>query len=185
MGLKQYLTDKATVEMGLQEKMEMADFAKMEKVRARADSVVENVDTAESLKPYYRQFCKRPCFHDEYLQAFNNPNVTLVDTDGQGVEAFTETGIVANGQEFEVDCIVFATGFEVGTDYSRRAGYSITGIDGLTISDKWADGMATFHGLHSRGFPNAFFFGPQQSRFHCDLYVRARRERYADRLYLR
>ena len=164
-GLKQYLTDKATVEMGLQEKMEMADFAKMEKVRARADSVVENADTAESLKPYYRQFCKRPCFHDEYLQAFNNPNVTLVDTDGQGVEAFTETGIVANGQEFEVDCIVFATGFEVGTDYSRRAGYSITGIDGLTISDKWADGMATFHGLHSRGFPNAFFFGPQQSGF--------------------
>ena len=164
-GLEQYLTDKATVEMGLQEKMEMADFAKMEKVRARADSVVENADTAESLKPYYRQFCKRPCFHDEYLQAFNNPNVTLVDTDGQGVEAFTETGIVANGQEFEVDCIVFATGFEVGTDYSRRAGYSITGIDGLTISDKWADGMATFHGLHTRGFPNAFFFGPQQSGF--------------------
>ena len=164
-GLKQYLTDKATVEMGLQEKMEMADFAKMEKVRARADSVVEDADTAESLKPYYRQFCKRPCFHDEYLQAFNNPNVTLVDTDGQGVEAFTEKGVVANGQEFEVDCIVFATGFEVGTDYSRRAGYSITGIDGLTISDKWADGMATFHGLHTRGFPNAFFFGPQQSGF--------------------
>ena len=164
-GLKQYLTDKATVEMGLQEKMEMADFAKMEKVRARADSVVENADTAESLKPYYRQFCKRPCFHDEYLQAFNNANVTLVDTDGKGVEAFTEKGVVANGQEFEVDCIVFATGFEVGTDYSRRAGYSITGIDGLTISDKWADGMATFHGLHTRGFPNAFFFGPQQSGF--------------------
>lgn len=164
-GLKQYLIDKATVEMGLQEKMEMADFAKMEKVRARADSVVENADTAESLKPYYRQFCKRPCFHDEYLQAFNNPNVTLVDTDGHGVEAFTEKGVVANSQEFEVDCIVFATGFEVGTDYSRRAGYSIIGMDGLTISDKWVDGMATFHGLHARGFPNAFFFGPQQSGF--------------------
>ena len=88
-GIKQYLTDKAMVEMGLQEKMEMADFAKMEKVRARADSVVDNSETAESLKPYYRQFCKRPCFHDEYLRAFNNPNVTLVDTDGQGVEAFT------------------------------------------------------------------------------------------------
>ena len=164
-GIKQYLTDKAMVEMGLQEKMEMADFAKMEKVRARADSVVDNSETAESLKPYYRQFCKRPCFHDEYLQAFNNPNVTLVDTDGQGVEAFTERGVVANGKEYEVDCIVFATGFEVGTDYSRRAGYSITGVDGLTISEKWADGMATFHGLHSRGFPNAFFFGPQQSGF--------------------
>lgn len=164
-GIKQYLTDKAMVEMGLQKKMEMADFAKMEKVRARADSVVDNSETAESLKPYYRQFCKRPCFHDEYLQAFNNPNVTLVDTDGQGVEAFTEKGVVANGIEHEVDCIVFATGFEVGTDYSRRAGYSITGIDGLTISEKWADGMTTLHGLHTQGFPNAFFFGPQQSGF--------------------
>ena len=164
-GIKQYLTDKAMVEMGLQEKMEMADFVKMEKVRARVDSVVDNSETAESLKPYYRQFCKRPCFHDEYLQAFNNPSVTLVDTDGRGVEAFTERGVVANGEEYEVDCIVFATGFEVGTDYSRRAGYSITGVDGLTISEKWADGMATFHGLHSRGFPNAFFFGPQQSGF--------------------
>ena len=164
-GIKQYLTDKAMIEMGLQEKMEMADFAKMEKVRARADSVVENAETAESLKPYYRQFCKRPCFHDEYLQAFNKANVRLVDTEGKGVEAFTANGIVANGQEFEVDCIVFATGFEVGTDYSRRAGYSVTGVDGLTISDKWADGMATFHGLHTRGFPNAFFFGPQQSGF--------------------
>ena len=164
-GIKQYLTDKAMIEMGLQEKMEMADFAKMEKVRARADSVVENAETAESLKPYYRQFCKRPCFHDEYLQAFNKANVRLVDTEGKGVEAFTANGIVANGQEFEVDCIVFATGFEVGTDYARRAGYSVTGVDGLTISDKWADGMATFHGLHTRGFPNAFFFGPQQSGF--------------------
>jgi len=164
-GIKQYLTNKAMIEMGLQEKMEMADFAKMEKVRARADSVVENAETAESLKPYYRQFCKRPCFHDEYLQAFNKANVRLVDTEGKGVEAFTANGIVANGQEFEVDCIVFATGFEVGTDYSRRAGYSVTGVDGLTISDKWADGMATFHGLHTRGFPNAFFFGPQQSGF--------------------
>ena len=130
-GLKQYLTDKAMVAMGLQEKMEMADFAKMEKVRARAESVVQDTETAESLKPYYRQFCKRPCFHDEYLQAFNRPNVRLIDTDGQGVEAFTETGLVANGEAFDVDCVVFATGFEVGTDYSRRAGYSITGIDGL------------------------------------------------------
>ena len=90
--------------------------------------------------------------------------MTLIDTDGKGVDAFTEKGVVANGNEYEVDCIVFATGFEVGTDYSRRAGYSITGVDGLTISEKWADGMATFHGLHARGFPNAFF-GPQQSGF--------------------
>ena len=64
-----------------------------------------------------------------------------------------------------MDCIIFATGFEVGTDYSRRAGYSITGVDGLTVSEKWADGMRTYHGLHARGFPNCLFFGPAQSGF--------------------
>lgn len=164
-GLKQYLTDRALKYMGLVEKMELADFQKMEKVRARADALITEKSTAESLKPYYRQFCKRPCFHDEYLQAFNKSNVTLVDTDGQGVEAFTEKGVLFDGREYEVDCIIFATGFEVGTDYSRRAGYSIEGVNGLTVSEKWQDGMATFHGLHARGFPNSFFFGPMQSGF--------------------
>ncbi|MDC3405652.1 NAD(P)/FAD-dependent oxidoreductase [Luminiphilus sp.] len=164
-GLRQYLTDRAIQYMGLIQKMEMADFNKMEKVRARADELIADKLTAESLKPYYRQFCKRPCFHDEYLQSFNRDNVTLVDTDGQGVEAFTEKGVVFNGDEYEVDCIIFATGFEVGTDYSRRAGYSIAGVDGLTVSEKWQDGMATFHGLQARGFPNSFFFGPMQSGF--------------------
>ncbi len=64
-----------------------------------------------------------------------------------------------------MDCIIFATGFEVGTDYSRRAGYQIHGSDGLTVSKKWENGLATFHGMHSRGFPNSFFFGPAQSGF--------------------
>ena len=164
-GLKQYLIDRATQSQTLQEKMELADFAKMEKVRARAAALVADPQTAESLKPYYRQFCKRPCFHDAYLQSFNRDNVTLVDTDGRGVDAFTENGVVFAGQESPVDCIIFATGFEVGTDYSRRAGYSITGVDGMTVSEKWADGMRTYHGLHARGFPNCLFFGPAQSGF--------------------
>lgn len=164
-GLKQYVMDRAMVYMDLPQKMEMADFEKMEKVRARADALVDDPAVAESLKPYYRQFCKRPCFHDEYLQTFNRSNVTLVDTAGQGVEAVTETGVLYGGREYEVDCIIFATGFEVGTDYSRRSGYSIVGVDGLTVSEKWQDGMATFHGLHAKGFPNSFFFGPIQSAF--------------------
>ena len=164
-GLKQYLIDRATQSQTMQEKMELADFAKMEKVRARAAALVADPQTAESLKPYYRQFCKRPCFHDAYLQSFNRDNVTLVDTDGRGVDAFTENGVMFAGQEYPVDCIIFATGFEVGTDYSRRAGYSITGVDGLTVSEKWADGMRTYHGLHARGFPNCLFFGPAQSGF--------------------
>jgi len=165
LGLKDYLTHKAAVYMDLTRALELADFQKMEKVRARADSVVEDPETAEALKPYYRQFCKRPCFHDEYLPTFNRPNVTLVNTDGRGLDQITETGIVFDGVSYEVDCIIFATGFEVGTDYSRRAGYQITGRDGVTISEKWSKGLSTFHGMHTRGFPNAFFFGPAQSAF--------------------
>ena len=165
VGLKSYLTNKATDYMNLSREMELADYRKMEQVRARADSVVEDPETAEALKPYYRQFCKRPCFHDEYLPTFNRPNVTLVNTDGRGVDEITESGIVFDGQEYTVDCIIFATGFEVGTDYSRRAGYQIHGVDGVSVSQKWTDGLATFHGMHSRGFPNSFFFGPAQSGF--------------------
>jgi cation diffusion facilitator CzcD-associated flavoprotein CzcO len=90
-------------------KMELADFQKMEQVRARVDKIVNDAKVAEELKPYYRQFCKRPCFHDDYLPTFNRPNVTLIDTDGHGVERITEKGVVANGVEYEVDCIVFGT----------------------------------------------------------------------------
>ena len=93
-GMKSYITEKATEAMDLRNAMQMADFQKMEKVRARAEEVVEDKDTAESLKPYYNQFCKRPCFHDEYLQTFNNPNVELVDTDGKGLEEIYEGGII-------------------------------------------------------------------------------------------
>src|SRR4051794_2643793 len=145
------------------ELMELADFRKMEQVRSRVDSIVADARIAESLKPWYRQFCKRPCFHDEYLPTYNRPNVTLVDTDGQGVERLTEHGVVAGGKEYEVDCLIFATGFEVGTTYTRRAGYDIVGRNGMSLSDKWANGMRTLHGLQSNGFPNCFFLGFTQT----------------------
>ena len=145
--------------------MELADFQKMESIRARAEEVVNDPATAEALKPWYRQFCKRPCFHDEYLATFNRDSVKLIDTEGQGVERITEKGIVANGQEYEVDCIIFATGFEVGTEYTRRSGYDLTGRDGLTLSEKWKDGIRTLHGMHSRGFPNVFVIQNAQSAF--------------------
>jgi cyclohexanone monooxygenase len=150
---------------GIAKTMEMADFQKMEQIRARVDAIVEDPATAEALKPYYRQFCKRPCFHDEYLQTFNRPNVTLVDTQGKGVERITEKGLVANGVEYELDCLIFATGFEVGTDYTRRAGYEIFGTDGQRFTEKWAKGVRTLHGMHSRGFPNCFIMGNQQAGF--------------------
>ncbi len=143
----------------LLKKVELADFQKMEQIRARAEALVEDPETAESLKPFYRQFCKRPCFHDDYLPTFNRPNVTLVDTQGRGVERITEKGVVANGKEYEVDCIIFGTGFEVGTAYSRRCGYETYGRDGVSLSEKWQDGMRTLHGMHAHGFPNCFIMG--------------------------
>ena len=147
------------------EKMELADFQKMEQIRARAEAEVADKGTAESLKPYYRQFCKRPCFNDEYLPSFNLPGVHLIDTDGHGVERFTETGLVANGQEFELDCVIFATGFEVGTDYTRRSGYDLIGRNGQSLKDKWDDGIATLHGMQTAGFPNCFIISQAQSGF--------------------
>jgi cation diffusion facilitator CzcD-associated flavoprotein CzcO len=145
--------------------MEMADFEKMEQIRERVDQLVADPRTAEALKPYYRQFCKRPCFHDEYLQTFNRPNVTLVDTQGRGVERLTERGVVANGIEYALDCLIYATGFEVGTAYTRRAGCEIVGREGRTLTEKWAGGVRTMHGMHSHGFPNCFVLGSAQGAF--------------------
>jgi cyclohexanone monooxygenase len=145
---------------------EDADFEKMEEIRARVDDVVHASDTADDLKAWYGQLCKRPCFHDEYLAAFNQPNVTLVDTDGKGVERITEAGVVVNGREYEVDCIVWATGFEVGTDFASRAGFDPVGRDGVRLSDYWAGGMRTLHGIHVHGFPNAFIVQLTQGSNH-------------------
>ena len=150
---------------GIAAAMELADFEKMEQVRARVDTIVADREAAEALKPWYRQFCKRPCFHDEYLQAFNSPNVTLVDTDGRGVDRLTETGVVAGGAEYEIDCLIYATGFEVGTDYTRRAGYDVVGPAGHSLAQHWADGMRTLHGMHVHGFPNLFILGHTQGAF--------------------
>ena len=138
---------------------EIADFKKMNQIRARVDAIVKDKRTAEALKPWYRQFCKRPTFNDEYLPAFNRPNVTLVDTMGRGVERITEKGLVFDGVEYEVDCIIFATGFEVGTAYTRRAGFEVYGRGGKSLTDYWSDGMKTLHGFYSAGFPNCFHMG--------------------------
>ncbi len=135
---------------------EDADMEKMEEIRARCNTVVENGTTAEALKAWYGQLCKRPCFHDEYLQAYNQPGCHLIDTDGLGVEQITAKGVVVAGREYEVDCIIYASGFEVGTPFERRNGYETTGRGGRKLSEYWADGMRTLHGIHVHGFPNLF-----------------------------
>jgi len=147
------------------ELVQLADFQKMESIRARVDAVVKDPATADALKPWYNQFCKRPCFHDEYLETFNRPNVTLVDTHGRGVERITTTGVVVEGRDYPLDCLIFATGFEVGTSYARRAGYQIRGTGGRTLEEKWAGGGRSLHGMTVNGFPNCFIFSTVQSGF--------------------
>ena len=155
-------TDKTTAK-DPKNALQIADFVKMSQIRARVDSLVKDPETANGLKPWYNQFCKRPCFHDEYLQTFNRPNVTLVDTQGRGIESITEKGIVANGKEIELDAIIYSTGFEFSTDFSQKMRTTITGRDGLTLSEHWKDGTRTLHGLHARGFPNLFIISIAQS----------------------
>jgi len=141
---------------------EDSDFEKMEEIRSRVDSIVSDRETATKLKAWYRQLCKRPCFHDSYLQAFNTPGTHLVDTDGRGVEKINANGVVVAGREYRLDCIIYASGFEVGTEYKRRAGFDLTGRGGAKLSDYWSEGMRTKHGIHVHGFPNAFFVQPTQ-----------------------
>ena len=141
---------------------EDSDDEKMNEIRARVDAIVADPSTAEALKPWYRQLCKRPCFHDEYLQAYNEPAVHLIDTDGRGVDRIDETGAWIGDVHVDLDCLIFASGFEVGTDYSRRAGYETVGRDGRTLSEHWNDGMRSVHGIHVHGFPNLFIVGLNQ-----------------------
>jgi len=149
--------------------MQVADYQKMERVRARVDQIVQDRATADALKPWYDQFCKRPCFHDQYLQTFNRPNVHLVDTAGKGVERITENGVVVAGREYKLDCLIYSTGFEVGTDYSRRLGMTITGRDGLTLTKKFENGAETLHGVFSRGFPNMFLIQTAQGGYSANF----------------
>ena len=140
--------------------VQLADFKTMEEIRGLVDETVKDPETADKLKAYYNQFCKRPTFNDHYLATFNRDNVELVDVSAtQGVEAITERGIVANGKEFEVDCIIYASGFEITSSYERRLGIPIFGMGGQSIYEHWQDGMRSMHGLMVSGFPNLYMCG--------------------------
>jgi cyclohexanone monooxygenase len=145
------------------EAMQRAEILKMEKVRRRIDEIVEDRATAEALKPYYNYFCKRPGFSDDYLQTFNRDNVTLVDTAGRGVERITPKGVVVAGKEYALDCLVFATGFDFMTRYTREAGLRIVGRGGLSLDEHWATGARTLYGITTNGFPNFFVMSLVQS----------------------
>ena len=163
--IHQFRTANGDTNMSPAQLMEMANFEKMEEIRARVDALVDDPDVAEKLKPYYQMFCKRPTFNDDYLPTFNRPNVELLDTDGKGVDRITEQGVVIAGVEYEVDCIIFSTGFEVGTSYTRRSGYDVIGRAGKALSDHWREGVRTLHGMGSHGFPNLFIMNTSQGGF--------------------
>lgn len=150
--------------MSQDEIVQLADFHKQEEIRRRVDTVVTNPETAAALKAYYNRLCKRPGFHDGYLETFNRPDVTLVDTQGKGVERVDETGVFVNGVHYPLDCLVLATGFEfASTSYKSRAGFEIEGVGGRTLSEKWRDGVVSLHGEQVHGFPNCFLLNLAQT----------------------
>ncbi len=137
-----------------------SNFRIMEQIRARVDAIVKDPKTAEALKPYYPYGCKRPTFHDEFLPSFNLPHVTLVDTAPMGVSHINEHGVVHDGVEYPLDVLIYATGFQWMATSTFNM---ITGRGGRTLREKWqSEGVKTFLGLHSQGFPNLFILsGPQ------------------------
>ena len=147
------------------EQLERIDIEVMENIRRRVDEIVEDPETAEKLKPWYGKHCKRVCFHDEYLPAFNEPNVHLVDTDGRGVDRITPKGVVVDGVEYPVDLLVFASGFEVTTGLVRRLGFDPVGRRGISLSERWADGAHTLHGILTADFPNLLVISTVQAGF--------------------
>ncbi len=138
----------------------------MMRIHKRIDSIVKNQETADALKPWYMFMCKRPCFHNDYLPSFNRSNVHLVDTHGQGIREINAKGPIFNGEQFELDLLIYATGYEVQKTgiYNR-----IEGINGLELNDKYSTGMRTLLGIHSVGFPNLFIMGGQQASFQFNL----------------
>jgi cation diffusion facilitator CzcD-associated flavoprotein CzcO len=141
----------------ISEAMENSDHERMSEIRNRTDQIVQDPQKASALKAWYRTLCKRPAFHDEYLSSFNRPNVHLIDCSAsKGVERITERGLVANGKLHEVDCIVFASGFDASADADPSSGFDIIGRGGRTLAQHFEQGMRSLHGMHVNGFPNLF-----------------------------
>jgi cyclohexanone monooxygenase len=141
------------------ELMQRIDYSKMEELRARVAATVNRPDVAKALQPWYNYLCKRPLYSDDFLQAFNRDNVELVDTDGRGVERITSSSVVAGGVEYKADCIILATGFDVGAGPHKVGAYEAVGRGGQTLDAKWRDGVRSLHGTQMSGFPNFHIIG--------------------------
>ena len=141
------------------------DIPRQERVRERVEETIKEPSTAEKLKAWYPSWCKRPCFHDDYLPSFNQPNVHLIDTDGKGVSRITENGILVGDIEYKLDVLIYGTGFRAPAIISPGsfANLTVKGRNGRSMDDKWTEGVATLHGISTRDFPNYFFPGPFQA----------------------
>ena len=167
-------------EQDIAKKAELAELSREEKIRKqendnidymmrihrRIEEIVEDKAVAEALKPWYMFMCKRPCFDDEYLPAFNRPNVHLVDTQGKGIMEINARGPVFDGSEYPLDVLIYATGFEV-----QKTGIynQIRGRDGREINETYRDGLRTLFGVHTHGYPNLFIMGGYQASFQFNL----------------
>ena len=143
--------------------MERSDYEWNEMLRDRVDAIVTDPAKAEKLKAYYRTMCKRPGFSDDFLPTFNKESVDIVDTSETPIDRITETSIIVGDDEYEVDLIVYATGFQQGRTWTDKAGYDVLGRNGNRLSKKFAEGVSTYHGFLSKDFPNLFFLGFVQS----------------------
>ncbi|HET6964055.1 MAG TPA: alpha/beta hydrolase fold domain-containing protein [Acidimicrobiales bacterium] len=123
--------------------------------REKVRSIVKDAETAESLCPKdYPIGTKRACLDTGYFETFNLPHVRLVDLRKHPIVTITEKGIDTVDESMEFDAIVYATGFDAMT--GALVAVDITGKDGVTLKEKWADGPSTYLGLTTRGFPNFF-----------------------------
>ena len=168
-------------ELGIEELLalrEEHDHRTMERMRRRVDEIVGDRDTAERLKPYYRFLCKRPCSNDNYYPAFNLPHVELIDvSDTRGLEAFTARGFLHQGLEYEVDCVILASGYEQTSSLRKRWSFDVLeGRDGRSLFDHWEQGYRTLHGMSTHGFPNMAFIGFVQGGVHASTTETFRRQ---------
>jgi cation diffusion facilitator CzcD-associated flavoprotein CzcO len=147
-------------------RQENSNIDYMMRIHRRIEQTVQDPETAESLKPWYMFMCKRPCFHNEYLPSFNQPNVHLIDTHGEGITRINESGPEFKNTTYPLDLLIYATGFEVQKTgiYNR-----IIGKDNVDLEDKYAEGIRTLLGIHTHGFPNLFIMGGYQASFQFNL----------------
>ena len=148
------------------QRQENANIDHMMRIHRRIEEVVDDKATADALKPWYMFMCKRPCFDDEYLPAYNRPNVHLVNTNGEGITRIGPQGPEFEGKTYPLDVLIYATGFEV-----QKTGIynEIRGRDGREINETYADGLRTLFGVHTHGYPNLFIMGGYQASFQFNL----------------